>query len=86
MNAIDGITAAACHGEWPYESWGINQRADAAIKLEFGRTVEADRIILYTRADYPHDNWWKKATVTFSDGQHHGTGAEKDRRSPGIYF
>ena len=30
--------------------------------------VEVDRIILYTRADYPHDNWWKKATVTFSDG------------------
>lgn len=68
MNAIDGITATACHGEWPYESWGINRRTDAAIKLEFGRMVEVDRIILYTRADYPHDNWWKKATVTFSDG------------------
>ena len=24
--------------------------------------------MLYTRADYPHDNWWKSGTVIFSDG------------------
>lgn len=68
MNAIDGITISDCHGEWPYESWGINRREDACLKVDFGRTVEADRIVLYTRADYPHDNWWKQATVRFSDG------------------
>jgi len=68
MNAIDGITASKSHGEWPYETWGINRRADAALKLEFGRMVEVDRIIFYTRADYPHDSWWRKATVDFSDG------------------
>ena len=38
------------------------------IRLDFGRTVETDRIILYTRADFPHDNWWTEATFTFSDG------------------
>ena len=27
-----------------------------------------DRIILHTRADFPHDNWWVNATVEFSDG------------------
>ena len=68
MNGIDGVTVSDCHGEWPYESWGINRREDACLKLDFGRTVEVDRIILYTRADYPHDNWWKQATVRFSDG------------------
>ncbi|WP_099469991.1 DUF7402 domain-containing protein [Konateibacter massiliensis] len=67
-NAIDGINVNNSHGEWPYQSWGINRRDDAAIKVEFGRKVAADRIVLYTRADFPHDNWWKQATITFSDG------------------
>ena len=67
MNAIDGVTVSDCHGEWPYESWGINQRDDACFKLEFGRVVEIDRIILYMRADYPHDNWWRQGIIRFSD-------------------
>lgn len=68
MNVIDGVTASDSHGMWPHESWGINRREDAQLKLDFGRTVEVDRLILYTRADFPHDNWWVKGTVTFSDG------------------
>jgi hypothetical protein len=67
-NAIDGYTANNCHGDWPYQSWGINRQEDAALKIDFGRKVSADRIVLYTRADFPHDNWWRKATFTFSDG------------------
>jgi len=77
MNAIDGVKVASCHGEWPYQSWGINQRADALLRLDFGRKVVADRIILYTRADYPHDNWWKQATVVFSDGSEIGLELKK---------
>ena len=67
-NAIDGVTANLSHGKWPYESWGINMKDDAQMTLEFGRPVDFDRIVLYTRADFPHDNWWKKVTFTFSDG------------------
>lgn len=67
-NAIDGVRENSSHGEWPYESWGINRQDDAEIKLDFGREVLADRLVLYTRADFPHDNWWVKVTVTFSDG------------------
>ncbi|MGN1142368.1 MAG: carbohydrate-binding protein [Oliverpabstia sp.] len=67
QNAIDGVTINTCHGEWPFESWGINRQADAKIRLEFGRKVKIDRIILYIRADFPHDNWWKQAEFTFSD-------------------
>lgn len=67
-NAIDGITENRSHGEWPYASWGINRQDDAAITIDFGREVETDRIILYTRADFPHDNWWKEVSFTFSDG------------------
>ena len=24
--------------------------------------------MLYTRADFPHDNWWEQVTFAFSDG------------------
>lgn len=67
-NAIDGVTANGSHGPWPYESWGINRQDDAEMTLDFGRPVDFDKILLYTRADFPHDNWWVKATLTCSDG------------------
>ena len=37
------------------------------MRLDFCRSVVIDRLVLYTRADYPHDNWWEKATIRFSD-------------------
>lgn len=67
-NTIDGICANRSHGKWPYESWGINCRDDAELTLEFGRPVDFNQIVLYTRADFPHDNWWEQVTFTFSDG------------------
>ncbi|MDO4291714.1 MAG: carbohydrate-binding protein [Eubacteriales bacterium] len=67
-NAIDGVVENRSHGEWPYASWGINRDPNACLKLDFGREVEIDRIVLYTRADFPHDSWWTQATFTFSDG------------------
>lgn len=69
MNAIDGVTASESHGEWPYQSWGINQRPDAEMTIDFGRLVEVDRLAFYLRADFPHDNWWEKVTIEFSDGE-----------------
>lgn len=68
MNAIDGVIAPKSHGKWPYQSWGINRREDAKWRLEFGRSVVTDRIIVFLRADFPHDNWWTEGKVTFSDG------------------
>lgn len=67
-NAIDGVLANESHGSWPYESWGINRQDDAEITLDFGRPVDFDKVLLYTRADFPHDNWWVKADITCSDG------------------
>lgn len=85
-NAIDGITANESHGEWPYQSWGINRQDDAAMRIEFGRKVMTDRIVLYTRADFPHDNWWKKVTFTFSDGSSLEVELEKSRYSQEFKF
>ena len=67
-NAIDGIVASNWHGLWPWASWGINRDPDAKLTLDFGRAVTIDRIIMYTRADFPHDAWWTEGTFTFSDG------------------
>jgi hypothetical protein len=67
-NAIDGVLANESHGAWPYESWGINRQDDAEMTLDFGCPVDFDKIVLYTRADFPHDNWWVRAKLTFSDG------------------
>ncbi len=67
-NAIDGLTANVFHGEWPYSSWGINRNPQAELVIDFGRMVCADRIIIYLRADFPHDSWWENAIVSFSDG------------------
>lgn len=67
-NAIDGVCENRSHGEWPYESWGINMRDDAEMTVDFGREVEVDKVVLFTRSDFPHDNWWKQVTLAFSDG------------------
>lgn len=66
-NAIDGVKINTSHGDWPYQSWGINRQEDAQITLDFGRSVIVNKMVLYTRADFPHDNWWQQVTVTFSD-------------------
>ncbi|HHX62551.1 MAG TPA: carbohydrate-binding protein [Epulopiscium sp.] len=76
-NAINGGIANDDHGPWPYDSWGINQQDDAEIKIEFGRKVAIDQILIYTRADFPHDNWWTNVTLSFSDGSQMKVDLEK---------
>lgn len=68
------------------ESWGINRREDANMKLEFGRKVAVSRIRLYTRADFPHDNWWKQVTIRFSDGSEAVAELEKSEKPHEIVF
>ncbi len=78
-NAIDGICENRSHGFWPYQSWGINRQADAELTVDFGRNVEVDKIILFTRADFPHDSWWDRVTLRFSDGSAEIWPLEKSR-------
>lgn len=67
-NAIDGVCGNHGHGNWPFASWGINRDPNACMKLDFGRSVEIDRLGIRLRADFPHDSYWTQGTVTFSDG------------------
>lgn len=76
-NAIDGNSVNYSHGKWPFESWGINRREDAEIMIDFGRTVVIDKIAITIRADFPHDNYWESAVLTFSDGSLHKIGLTK---------
>lgn len=76
-NAIDGVLANRSHGSWPYGSWGINRQEDAVMRVDFGRKVKIDKVVLYTRADFPHDNWWVRATLHFSDGSSQEFALEK---------
>lgn len=83
-NAIDGIFANTSHGNFPYESWGINRREDAEWTLEFGRTVTVDELRVTLRADYPHDNYWTELTVSFSDGSVETLKLEKEIQPQGF--
>lgn len=67
-NAIDGYFFNESHGSFPFQSWGINRNPKAEFQLDFGREVVLDEIVLTLRADFPHDNYWTKATICFSDG------------------
>jgi hypothetical protein len=84
-NAIDGCIATLSHGEWPYESWGINRQDDAELTLDFGTEVDFDRIELYTRADFPHDNWWVEATFSFSDNSTEVVRMDKKVGQPHVF-
>lgn len=67
-NVIDGKIGNISHGSYPFQSWGINRQEDAEISVEFGREVEVDKLGLVLRADYPHDSYWTKVTVVFTNG------------------
>ncbi len=68
-NALDGEKANTGHGFWPYTSWGINRDPDAALTVEFGRPVVVDEVVLYLRADFPHDAWWQQASLLFDNDE-----------------
>ena len=67
-NTIDGEHIANGHGPWPYGSWGIGARTDAELTLDFGRKVKVDKLVLYLRADFPHDAYWIQGSALLDDG------------------
>lgn len=85
-NAIDGVKANSSHGQWPYTSWGINRNPQACIHIDFGHAVELDQAMIYLRADFPHDNWWKEVTLEFSDGSSHVAQLEKTACGQSVAF
>ena len=66
-NAIDGNSENnKGHGSWKVRSWGPEKAKESWIKVDFGREVEIDKIILTLRADFPHDGVWENVRLEFS--------------------
>ncbi|MFV0381056.1 MAG: hypothetical protein ACK5KR_02310 [Breznakia sp.] len=68
-NIIDGIFETCNHGSWPHSSWGISRQKNAWIMIDFGCEVESNHIVIYLRADFPHDNYFKEMMICFSNGE-----------------
>ncbi|MCT8310839.1 hypothetical protein HXW78_08075 [Tetragenococcus halophilus] len=85
-NAIDGIVANEKHGSFPFQSWGVNQQNNAEFTLDFGRNVVIDEVCLVLRADYPHDSYWVKVTILFSDGTKKNIYPEKTSKKQRFTF
>ena len=67
-NAIDGVCDNSNHGFYPYHSWGGGLREDLEFEVHFGTDVAVSKIVIFIRADFPHDTYWKEADIEFSDG------------------
>ena len=65
--AIDGKKENKGHGG-TFPSWGPDKRTDLWWKVDFGKKKDIDKVVIYIRADFPHDKYWKTATLEFSDG------------------
>ena len=76
-NAIDGDGRNTKHGGWPWQSWGPDKRTDLWWRVEFGRPVTVDKLVLTIRADFPHDRHWHSATIVFSDGSREAIAIKK---------
>ncbi len=69
-NIIDGFVQNNGHGTYPLQSWGPNDNVTKKdyIKIDFGHDVSVEQLVLYIRADFPHDGYWDSCTIQFSDG------------------
>ncbi len=66
-NAIDGVYENESHGYYPYHSWAGGAREDLEYYLDFGNEIETEKIVVFLRADFPHDTYWKSFDIEFSD-------------------
>lgn len=70
-NIIDGYTKNNGHGGYPFQSWGPDSdfsQTKGYIMIDFGHEVNVNSLLLYIRADFPHDTYFTAMTVEFSDG------------------
>ena len=85
-NAIDGVIESAHHGAWPYQSWGPEMEASSWWRVDFGREVNVDKMVIYLRADFPHDGYWKSARIEFSDGSGENIELKKTAAAQEFHF
>ena len=85
-NAIDGHAKNDRHGGWPNQSWGPDKRRDLWWRVDFGRAVLVDSVVLVIRADFPHDRHWHSGAIEFSDGTREAIRIEKQAEPQKLAF
>lgn len=87
-NVIDGFTQNNGHGGYPFQSWGpaSNMGPTDNLIIDFGREVTLTELVVYLRADFPHDTYWKSCVVIFSDGSKQTLNFEKIADAQSITF
>ncbi len=85
-NVINGKTKNENHSGWEYCSWGPEKSSENWLKLDFGRLVELDQIKLFIRAEFPHDGYWKKGAIYFSDGSSEGISIKRTKEEQVFQF
>lgn len=70
INAIDGNVLNTKHGYWPFQSWGPHKKDSLWFKIEFGREVSVNKLVIVNRAEYEkeHDSYWEQVRAEFADG------------------
>lgn len=78
--AIDGRVDNKGHGS-SRPSWGPNNvenyMEDLYWRVDLGEPMEVDKVVIYIRADFPHDDYWHSGTLRFSDGSSEAISLEK---------
>lgn len=69
FNAVDGLVATQKEGFWPFTGWGVNKDPSAELTIDFGRPVEVSSVVIYNRACFPHDTFWKQGTIKDDKGR-----------------
>jgi hypothetical protein len=64
--AINDTVKNTGHGQG-FPSWGPEQVAHPWLLVDFGKQVVVDSVVIFIRADFPHDGYWNKGRLIFSD-------------------
>jgi len=73
FNAVDGLIDTTKLAKWPFTGWGVNQDPEAKLTIDFGRPVQVTSVVVYLRAYFPHDTFWKQGSIF--DDKHDGWAA-----------
>ena len=83
--AISDTINNLCHGP-ACPSWGPDQSLNIWWLVDFGKEVAVDSVTLYIRHDFPHDSYWYKGILNFSDSSRIRINIDSTAKGQGYKF
>jgi len=83
--ALSDTIKNTCHGAG-CPSWGPEQVPLPWWKVSFGKQVLVDSVAIYLRADFPHDGYFCKGRIVFSDNSSIRITLDSSARRQGFKF